>query len=1035
MSFLSQKPEGIENPKAERRETGFGGVLPVVHGTQRCAFRHVEQPWNYRTHPTGSHGQDPADFYQMAGVICHGPVDKLRGIYFRNRPYMLHIPNPKDGSYYIDLEIWTPFHPMWLRFYWGYDDQPADPILSDPVAVITQFHEASQGDDLELGSSPRVSDNYTRSTWTYRGAPNIHPPYGGICMAIWYNFETGFPVGNRSVGSQIVDIDFEVVRHPDIVTGSESDDGANPTAVEHDYLTHPRYGLALPDAVVPSGKWQDGADRTDQYRWTGLNRLSPSLSKAQKAATAISNINWYYGGLLLARDGEILPGIIPERGDANFTVRIFNHGFNRAGTGGATFEHWTPVETGASTITRDMGESTEGEASLRIDVDSGGNYAGVYQDLKTVTAGLTYNLRIRAKADATGAKLKFTADDWTEYGQIDLDGDWGDDVLTFTAVDQGLRIISGPGTPAAAKIWVDFVWGAEEITEISAHDIEGRPTLQPTDSQEPPSEVTAKFLDITQKLETNSVAERYSMPSVVRGEPKTEDIDAEFVRKESTARILAKRMLQARAGRGKLNIMRAKARRPDGVAFLAGDVFRFDYAPWNFDATCRITKIRDDGEEFLPVEFEIERTTFPEDYEPAEDVRNLPPEPVAEPFVRVKAVELPKELSGAAYPPAIALLCQRESESVYAYEAFLSENQSAGSRWTGEEASLGLFSRFAAYGTLTTDISAAASSVAFTLETSELDQELAEGFGAAAAEGNTMIALVGGEWLSLAALVNNVGNTWTFNVLRARAGTTAAGHAASDPIWLLPRDAVATYTHVRTTTNDTLWFRLIPRTITAEGSPSAEFSVQLALPPAPRDWDWVKLRYDTGEKRGFVRPTGFQVEIGDNSAQELAHIDDLQPQLDPDFGEAPIAGENWPRHGLRRVYPLTKSEWAVFPFRTFSASSGSWEHFEGRQRTVAGAEESGAPAWQNLDGGEFLSPIGPSQITTHSIYAERLRGGGGFEIGTSYGNAGSVTSHASGSGTGWVSASIFATAPKHVHVKIPIGTTYRFSFCWRHIPD
>ena len=82
-SFGSQKPE--------RRAYEFDGKLPVISGRARVAMQLIEAPWNYEQRPTGSHGQDPWDYYSLAGAFCIGPVDRINHFYFINKQILYKI--------------------------------------------------------------------------------------------------------------------------------------------------------------------------------------------------------------------------------------------------------------------------------------------------------------------------------------------------------------------------------------------------------------------------------------------------------------------------------------------------------------------------------------------------------------------------------------------------------------------------------------------------------------------------------------------------------------------------------------------------------------------------------------------------------------------------------------------------------------------------------------------------------------------------------------------------------------------------------
>lgn len=836
MSFLAQKPEGLDSQQAERRETRFSGPLPFAHGTHRFGYRLIEKPWNYWTEETGDHDQDPADYYQLAGWVALGPVKTLRAVYFNGRPRYVWLTNPKNGTKYVDHSItWVDgkHTPIRFRFYWGYDDQLVEPTLN--------------------------GQTFTAGGKTFQAAPNVHPPYGGIAYCVFYALDTGFPVDPRAAGQTIQNIEFELELEAPLFAGAESDLGQNPVACVYDYLTNKMSGLALPDSLVPQTEWQDGVDRVGEFRWKELCRLSPMLSQSTIAASAISKLNAYFGGLLTQRDGQLLPDVIPALGGGSNTVWLPNHDFSDAGSGGEPFDKWTKTEANGATVNLDSSEGDHGDASLRLDLALNTSSAYIDQELKTLKVGRTYTASVRAKADVASCKFYFgNSTTASAYGNATITTAWDIYSFSFTATEQGIRLqAAGNYNPDNAQIWLDYIWIEEELTTITANDIKGELEYQPLDSEDPISEITVKYLKLSEKLESDSITERYSMTSIVRGEPKTEEVDASFARRSQTATQIAKRALQSRAGKGAIHILRSKAKNPDGTKFLAGDVFDFDYAPASLDITCRIMTIRFGKGETVRVDFEVEQSLFPEAYEPEEDTRLLPDDPAADAFVYQRAIQLPEELGGTFFPPKVAILAQRENQAIYGMDVFLSTATSG--RWSGEEGFLAEVLAFAIHGTLDTTIVAGDTNISFDVDSSDYDQFIAEGFTTEEVENDQMLVLMNDEWISIGALDTQVGSVWTFDCLRGRAGSTAAGHTSGDEFFMIKKSSLVALSHENFSNSPmTTYFKIAPKILTDIGNLSSEINVtltgvpslaSLALSVAATDYYSFKLSWtsETGD--------------------------------------------------------------------------------------------------------------------------------------------------------------------------------------------
>lgn len=840
MSFLSPDVPNAGNIKPERRDTGFSGPLPAGLGSHRLAFRHIEYPWNYRYYDNSS-SRDGSDYYSIAGWICPGPVHSLRRIIVGGRKFDIFMDNPEDGSKYLDLEL--PYsipkdQPVRLRFYWGYDDQLVEPVLNN-TPLTTLMHVWERGDDLLPGTqTPAGTGRQYKNTVTFPPAPNIHPPYGGICWVMFYNFETGFPFdwaangdamggGPGSAQATIPEIEFEIYRKPTILVGGEWAAGVNPVAVIYEYLTDPRFGLGLPASKVPYADWLAGAKAVKAFRWKGLNLMSPILSRSIPAASAIAELSSLYGGFLKHRSGKLLPGLMPETGDASFAVWLENSGFETAGTGGEPVAGWS--KAGAVDPVRDTVVFRSGSASLRFDIDGTVQDTGISQELATIVPGKSYTVHISAKGDGLARGFKIGDGAGFTSAQF-ITATWAEYQIAFTPTDQTFRIHRADSCPANSKVWIDNVWITENYSTITANDIIGDPDLEPADSEETISEVTVRYPDMEELYEDAAVTVRNSVPHILRGEPKTETVDASPIRTESTAIVLGERVLNGKPATGRINVLREKARNPDGTLLMGGDIFAFDYGPWDLDIICRVFEAEDKRTEAIQIKFQVEQGTSALDYSPEPDTRTLPEDPAATDFAYLRAVMIPSDISSATPGKAI-ILGHRGGPGVINMEVWLTTEVTPASRWQGEETQVATQRRFAIRGTLNDAITDSATSFSIDLDGDDYDTALSEGFGTEAAADDEMLALVNDEWISLGALITNAGSSWDFNILRSRLGSTAAAHSLGDEVWLIRKSILADdgWSHNSFIAAPvTVYLKAVPRTIAEAGDPSAELS--LAVP-------------------------------------------------------------------------------------------------------------------------------------------------------------------------------------------------------------
>ncbi len=295
MSFLAPKPPGIGDQAPERTPYDFSGPLPVLHGRARIGFAHVEHPWGERTERTGSNFPD-AVYYSLTGWLCHGPVDRLIRIFINGKPARdFHV--NRGAADFVEYTLpWVDgkHTPIVFRLYWGSINQAACPLLTGTAAKI--------------GSVDRPA------------APHIHPPYAGICYAVFYSLDMGWPTNPRDGGGQIPQIEFELYKRPDVIQVSTDhhDVGVSAIGTLYDYFKHPVYGLSLPDSVVPPAAWTAKAHqmRDEGYHIVpgSQSGLNPVIADSQDISRHLADVMSYYDGFLRSADGVILPDYFPNKG-------------------------------------------------------------------------------------------------------------------------------------------------------------------------------------------------------------------------------------------------------------------------------------------------------------------------------------------------------------------------------------------------------------------------------------------------------------------------------------------------------------------------------------------------------------------------------------------------------------------------------------------------------------------------------------------------------------------------------------------------
>lgn len=214
----------------------------------------------------------------------------------------------------------------------------------------------------------------------------------------------------------------------------------------------------------------------------------------------------------------------------------------------------------------------------------------------------------------------------------------------------------------------------------------------------------------------------------------------------------------------------------------------------------------------------------------------------------------------------------------------------------------------------------------------------------------------------------------------------------------------------------------------------------LARVPGPENCGFIMAYTAGGDDREsrLVLPSDVRrYQFGSNQELELpGEIDTIEAVVRHDWAQTQVV-EEWPTHGWRAVSTHGHTEWTVFRFKSWNSAPTAPAYYEGKSRLVIGVNDHlGDPLWQNLDGGDFLSPIGPTAVSIYSLHAERVTGSGGYLVGTMNWGTNNIESRGGGSQSGWASLQfVEETFRAPLYIAVPVGTVYRFSFLLLHRPD
>lgn len=328
------------------------------------------------------------------------------------------------------------------------------------------------------------------------------------------------------------------------------------------------------------------------------------------------------------------------------------------------------------------------------------------------------------------------------------------------------------------------------LTELSHHDLVERPALADAgdSAEEPVTQINVKHLDRERGMKEGSE------PGTI--ETVRDELGAQSARTESRlflmtrhqARLVATE-LAAHASQpvmgGSISVRRGKA-----GGLRPGDLFQFDYEPYQLDAIFRVLRRRDPalgGD--ITLEIQSERGLAPLPYTPPPDARpNLPvPPPVA--VVNARLFQVPTAFYGEGPVPIVVPLIERPSANTRAIVVWFSLDDA-----TYDE--LERVDNWAIRGSLAASVGTGDATLTFN-GGSGFDLAKLVGQSAAAQADDTLLLFVGNEILSVGAVTALGGNQYSLAVLRGRRGSAVASHTGGAIAWVIPRVELVPLRHAQ----------------------------------------------------------------------------------------------------------------------------------------------------------------------------------------------------------------------------------------------
>jgi len=201
-----------------------------------------------------------------------------------------------------------------------------------------------------------------------------------------------------------------------------------------------RYGDGHTGVTVSATNWQ-------KYSFT-WEQTSDSSTGPLMIPSASGEVLWLDNLVIESRD-------VPKYYETLISPEVYNGGFEETGAGG--FEYWTEGASASSTVNRDTSDSYSGSASLRFDLDGGGNYAYARLDSLPLISGRPFTLTYYAKS-TNGAGLQWDSElGGGHYNSVNLTSGWQQYSFSETGSGHRIRVARKAGSAGNSSIWVDNI--------------------------------------------------------------------------------------------------------------------------------------------------------------------------------------------------------------------------------------------------------------------------------------------------------------------------------------------------------------------------------------------------------------------------------------------------------------------------------------------------------------------------------------------------------------------------------------------------
>jgi len=398
------------------------------------------------------------------------------------------------------------------------------------------------------------------------------------------------------------------------------------------------------------------------------------------------------------------------------------------------------------------------------------------------------------------------------------------------------------------------------LPEITEADHVEPPSIQTASLSESPTTIAVELLEgDSGELDLIDAVESASVPFVrgITGNSVVKKLQRPWITSRDIGALYAARAaglatIPAKSGESVVRLDRAV--RLDGTPLRIGDIFTLNYAPMSELVTARLIERLED-ETTATLRWERERGTSSVPYAPPTDARDnyVWPDPPTPGTGDWTAVEAPSGLSADA---AVVVLAQRPDANVAALRLYLD----ADGDWSAGATLLGIHG-FAAKVTLHTTINSSVTSCVIDGTGVDVSPFLGSGVTGAEQEDDTLLLLMGSEWMSIGAISSAGAGSYNAAISRGRVGSVAAGHTASAVGWVIRRDRLSLWRHATFEQTETRYFKILYYHAKADGPLSAAKSITFADRSPGVVTSLTATALPEGVKLEWVEPSDTDVRV------------------------------------------------------------------------------------------------------------------------------------------------------------------------------